>query len=445
MTRSERKRADLAYGYALTRLALNLYTRFEELCESRKAREKDPASVTDERTEEDLASFMEILGRYLEGQEKDTEEIDGLRERLRERMETAVAYSEAFLNYEYVLTRIRGRFEKWNLEEVPDPELLIHNLTRYLADSEDSGTMNQRLLEIVSLLPVRFTRQKFFGMVQDALMIYVGGDYVGLTYMLYLMRNCSMVNLTEEVRSREPRLDEILKELEAVSFREMTAEGFRQARSRIGLASDMLMDLRGDTDQLEQMVNDLYLLLLTGGEASHKGKGQEEASRILREVGNRYREGKLEIPDEMEELLLLLEGVQEDYYEEYQRLEPAASVHLVGDEAEILSEKVDILMSSSSFAPFEGEAPRTVERADVEREVKAFADQLTPVLARYQKPLARAVMAACLSCLSMSFQSVDEVRERIRNSLDCCTDPVEKEACLVLLRQMMESDGYELV
>ena len=54
------------------------------------------------------------------------------------------------------------------------------------------------------------------------------------------------------------------------------------------------------------------------------------------------------------------------------------------------------------------------------------------------KVLTRAAMAKCLSRLPITFKTSDEAQAYIRNSLECCTDEIEKEACVRMLRSIME-------
>ena len=54
------------------------------------------------------------------------------------------------------------------------------------------------------------------------------------------------------------------------------------------------------------------------------------------------------------------------------------------------------------------------------------------------KVLVRAIMAKVLSCLPVFFESLDEVREYVKNSLVSCTDEMEKAVTMKLIGDMME-------
>ena len=52
--------------------------------------------------------------------------------------------------------------------------------------------------------------------------------------------------------------------------------------------------------------------------------------------------------------------------------------------------------------------------------------------------LTRAAMTKCLSILPITFKSSDEAEKYIKNSLECCSDEVEKDGCIRMIRSIME-------
>ena len=195
------------------------------------------------------------------------------------------------------------------------------------------------------------------------------------------------------------------------------------------------------------MIYDLYILCLTGNEALRDSSREEAAQAILWGLMEQYRLESREIPEDIAGRLPELEGIQEEYYEKYQALSYRQG-EAVGqeDETDLLAARVDMLMSSSSFARLEGkEKQGSVTREELEEAAAAFLGELEPILSSCQKPVMRAIMANTLSDLPIVFSSPDELQDYIQNSLSCCTDPAEKATCMELLLQIMETDGYELV
>lgn len=436
MVHNWKRIASVAYGCAIARLALNLFLYFEG----------QPADKEEAISQGALdGRYMELLGWYLEGENaRVLEAIEDFRGQVKQEMETIVAYSDAFQIYEYVLNRMERRYDDGlDAVEVEETEL-TGNLMRYLASSRDTTIQNQRIHEILRQLPVRFTRQKYFSMVHDALTVYIGSGFAGLNEILYLLRSGSLIEYSKRRSSGYGKLNLLMDQLKSLSFKELDRDRYQKAREQVEEAGDMLLALSESCTCLEQMVNDLYLLCLTGPEAVRDAGEEQAASAILKGLRDQYRQGIREIPEELCEYLPDLEGVQEEYYEKYQRLSLGRDGQ--GDEGNQLAAKVDMLMSTSPFAEFEDNTrPGCVTREELEKEVAALFTELESIFASCQKPVVRAVMATTLSYLPVYFHSPEELQSYISNSLSCCTDPAEKATCIELLLQMMEMDGYELV
>lgn len=434
MVRNWKKKASVVYGYAMARLALNMYLYFGEL-----PLEYEQGTG---RQEEFDRRYMELLGWYLDGEyPRVLENIDDFRREIRQEMETVVAYSDAVQIYEYALNRIERRFVNGSSEPEIEIENLVGNVMHYLASTEDTTVQNQRIHELLRQLPIRFTRQKYFSMVHDALTSYIGSDYAGLEEVMYLLRCGSLIELSQRCGSGYGRLEEILACLKKLSFRDLTKEDYEKTNAQVKEAGELLLNLTEYCNNLEEMVNDLYLLCLTGPEAMRDAAKEASAFAILKGLWRQYENGSREISQQLFAHLPELEGVQEEYFEKYQQLSFRQE-----EETDPLAFRVDMLMSTSTFADLEeNKRQGHVTREDLEEVTATFFAELETVFSSSQKPVIRAIMATTLSYLPVRFQSPDELQNYIRNSLDCCTDLAERAVCMELLQQMMEMDGYELV
>ena len=442
MAHNWKRQASVAYGCALTRLALNFYLFFEELPE------KYEDENTDQRALDGL--LFKMAGSFLDGENKGLlEQLSSLRLRIQDEMHQAMAFSDGLQVYGYALNRVGRRFIQCLPIEVGE-EALTANLMRYIGEAKEAAIQNQRIQMIMGQLPVRLTRKKYFGIVHDALTAYIGSDPAGLKDMMYLIKGCSMAGIFKEPKSGYARLYEIFSELRDISFKEMDKASYEHVRERVSEAGDTIMVLMEYYTSLQEMVNDLYILCLTGDWAVRDAKEEEHAVEILQGLRLLYEQGKRQIPQELTDCLPNLEGIQEEYAEKYQRLDFhwEDNQDAPGEEGEMArrGEMVDRLMSTSTFASLEIRKDcDSVTREDVEKAADLFFAEAEPVLSSLQKPVARGVMAMSLSYLPVFFNSPGEIGEYIRNSLACCTDIAEKEACMDLLLQVMESDGYELL
>lgn len=431
-----RKQASVAYGYSLTRLALNYYTYFSDADEE----------ITQESLRQADDEFHRLLGACLAG-EAPLVPLRELRERVVRETETVTAYADCFRIYEYVLNRMERRFETDLLAMDVDEEEFVARLMHFLTDTKEAAVMNQRIQMIIGQLPVRFTRQKFYGMVLEALSAYIGSDKSSLDNMMYLLRTSAMVELGENQKEGYHDLNVLLDQLQSLPLKELTAEQYREAMQKIGYASEALY-LYSDTWQmLEEMINDLYVIFLTREDAMKDAAEEGNALSILNGLYRQHQDGACgEIADEITERLYLLEGVQEHYYEKYLRLDAAPKYRDGEDKTAYYGRCVDKLLSSSPFVSMEeNNEERTVDKKAVEEAANAFFAEVEPVFAANSKPVVRAIMATVLSNLPLCFNSIDEVRDYIANSFASCTDPAEKETSMELLQKLMEFEDYGMV
>lgn len=438
MANQWKKRATVAYGYSLTRLALNAYMFFDTL---------SAGSEEHETWRKDTeAACWDLLDRHLEGS-LEKEVAEQLRQQIRSAVEDIIAYTDGFQIYEYALNRVERRFVEapsrleWSEEEC------ISQVMGFITSAREASAMNRRIQEVLEQLPIRYTRQKFYGIVMESMTAFIGSDRENLDNFLYVLRTCGMAELTKNRRERWPELAALFEELERLEFKELTAESYQEARQKLQLASEQLLAMSDYYQLFQELVNDLLVLCLTSEEAIHDASGEIHALNILRRLAGLYQEGTRGIPEELEQELESLEGVQETWYENYQRLAPAPDYH-EGENGEAGKERcVDRLLSSSLFAPLEEtpEASHVLTRQEVETAAQGLVAALDPVLTACKKPVMRAVMASILGHLPVSFHSLDEVLAYIRRSMDSCTDRAEKETCMELLQQLMESEDYALL
>ncbi len=437
MAKQWKKQATVAYGYALARLALNSYMYFEELPEGYD--EENTALRKQERID---GQYQKLLHNFVNG-DLESEEIAELRTQIQKEMEEIIAFTDCFRIYEYVLNRMERRFD----DTLPVSGMTDSDISKeimgFLTSAREAADMNRRIQEVIGQLPVRFTRQKYYGMVQEALTAYIGAQGEALENVMYMLNTSGLAELTAEKRELYPELDEYLKELEKLKFRTMDKEEFQKASQIVILAGEILNGLSEYCQMMQEMINDLYLLCITRDDAVRNVSEETCAFNILK--GLLEMEGD-EIPEQVEQLLCGLEGVQEEYYEKYMRLDPVPEYRDGESEEVTLMRTVDLLMSSSTFVSLEQkEALRTVTREDVEAAFSSFVQKMDEVFKGCQKPVMRAIMAATLSVLPICFNSLTEVQNYVENSLGGCSDIAEKEASIDLIHQLMEIEDYAIV
>ena len=192
---------------------------------------------------------------------------------------------------------------------------------------------------------------------------------------------------------------------------------------------------------LMDMVNDLYVLLLCEDHAMVDLEETQVMTRILGEVLELFKEDKWkEIPVETADLLPKLEGKQESSFEQWMANEiPMEELSKdVSPVTEVLW-KTGLLLSGSSFASLEyKDSEETADEEMIKKGLEQLFADIRESWKELPKVLTRAAMAKCLTILPITFKSPDEAEKYIKNSLECCSDEVEKDGSIRMIRAIME-------
>lgn len=418
------RRLSAAYEYASVRLALN-YEMFYEIQADGFGREQKEESLSER--------FHELLGAYLNGGgDGIPENLHLLREELRREMTALTAYVDAFLIYEYVLNRLEGRFE--NRKLTVDDDTFTERALEYVAAARDYGVHTERISELLSQLPVRFTRSKFYAILSEYFSLYADSPAKNLEDRFYLVRSAAMLEEPDYMQESQLQLWNNLEFLRGLSFGDLPEETFRRAQTVLQESSSALTDLMDVYHLLENLVNDLYVMALTGNQALRDLGTESKVKQILSTARELFLQKDFSCGETLAEQLSGLEGVQEQAFERYFAAAPAE------DE---ISEKVDLLLSDSTFvsldaAHTEKADDRLLTRAEVDERVERLTQEFSQLFTGMEKPVMRAVMARVLSECPIRFRTMDEVETYIRGSLDSCPDFGEKEICKELLLKLME-------
>lgn len=416
-----------ACRYSYNRLALNYYMYHEA---DVPGEEKGSASG-------DLgARFDALLGQFLEG-ECPLAELDGLRQAVILRMEQATAYTDCFQAHEYVLNRLEGKLLPGDDEASETDEERLAWLMRFIAAPKEAVTVNERIQTVISQLPVRLTKQKFFGLVREGLQVYVGASKKGVDDMLYILRSEALLALPEGMGEAYPDLAELLRRFEEADYKQLDADAFKELSALMEQSGEKLTDYSGELMLLMDLVNDLYVILLTRTGAVMDVAEEARIKDVLAAVRDGFAAGE----EAEAELLKPLEGRQETCFEQWQAcaspedlLEELASSD---PQAETLR-KISLLLSSSSFMPLERQEGEqtTVDQKALERMEEELFAELANAFSGMPRLLVRAVMAKVLSSLPVFFGSLEDVKNYVEGCLDSCADEAEKAVCMRLIRQL---------
>ncbi len=441
--------ADQYQTYASVRLAMHYFSFYEAYLDEENTWGTQ-AKATIDRINHIIRE--NILGKCVGAvREKAIHETDMVRQEISKRMNMLTAYTDIFQIYEYVLNRLEYRFKE-ELEPVEEAEF-EKEILRYIFAEEDNLVINEKIREIIGQLPIRITKQKYFDLLKDSLNSYLGADEASLQTYLYMLRTSAMLYHEEGMEDCYPELASRMEQLSKVDYKNITKEAYDQCVSALQVATLMLEIDSTIYFGLQEIVNEVYAILLCStyaGMADNDFRvAGDTAINIIQEINDAFtKTNKAELNEELIDRFSDMEGVQEELSYELTLLEDALyeveHTHQELTKSMMLDQLLQILLrtqkllSSSLFIDLDEEQKENiVEEALLEAETKTLIEELEALFGNQNKVVSRAIMANTLSRMPVFFKDHKEVMDYVRYSIDRCSDMYEKAACIEIINEIM--------
>lgn len=377
--------------------------------------------------------------------------VDHIRKEIASKMNMLTAYTDIFLTYEYILNRLEYRFK--GEQEAFDEVEFSKEILRYIFADQDNFVINEKIREVIGQLPIRITKQKYFDLLKESLNSYLGSDLSSLHSYLYLLRTSAMLYREEGMDTCYPKLWEKRKKLAAIDYKSLTKQGFDKALSMLQGATLILETETSVYFSLQEMINEIYTLLLC---TTYAGMVQEDndtaakaAMDIIRETNELFtNKDKEELPLEIQDKFEDLEGVQEEISFDLTILEDA--LFEVGHTHEKLAKSMMLdqqlrtlnlsskLLSNSLFVELEEKQEEAIVDEEIlARETEAFLEEMSVLFEEQDKTVNRAVIANTINKMPVFFKDHKEVMDYVRYSIERCSDQYEKAACHDIINEIM--------
>jgi hypothetical protein len=431
------------------RLAMHYYAFYEAYCDEEETWSKESREVIAQLNsviKENILQKQSGIAR-----EKAISTVDVIRKDIIKRMNLLTAYTDIFQTYEYILNRLEYRF-KDELEEV-DEEEFSKEILRYIFETEDNLIINEKIKEIIGQLPIRITKQKYFDLLKDSLRAYLGSDQSSLDTYLYMLRTSAMLYNEEGMDTYYSGLWEKKEFLAHLEYKDVTRETYKKAVSALQVATLTLETETTVYFSLQEIVNEVYAILLCSTYAGMVDSETEEAEKsafsIIQDINDIFvTKEKRELSIDLMEKFTEIEGVQEAISYEMAIMEDALyevgynhsalTQSLMLDQLLQVLKRSGYLLSNSLFINLEGEKDEeTVDEDMVARETKILEEELTVLFAQHDRVISRAVIANTINKMPVFFKDHKEVMDYVRYSLERCSDSYEKAACIEIINTIM--------
>lgn len=397
--------------------------------------------------------ILENLLETFDGDKRESaiKTIHQIRIEITKRMQILTTYTDRFLLYEYVLNRLELRFED-HLEEIDD-ETFSQELLKYIFDTKDNVVINRKIQEMLSQLPVRMTKGRFFDLLRGSLSIYLEMDIDAVEDYIYMLRCAAGIYYVKEEEEYYSSLSKTLSLFKMEDYRELSKENYELLSQELKMAVEQVTKETDFYYNLQELCNVFYALLLNYPYASAKALQMlQELLPVIKEIITEFEqetfkkveektvelfektEGKLE---DLAQLILKQQGILNEIKESH--ISKVNSM-MLGQllECLLLSEK---LLSNSLFIELdtkENVQPKKADREYLEQRIKEISEEFAQKLKEQPQILNRAMMARVLKEMPVFFQDQKEVLDYIKTSLSSCRDREEKIASIRLMKELMK-------
>lgn len=365
-------------------------------------------------------------------------------------MKILTMYTDKLQIYEHVVNRMELKFE--NQIELAEVDTFVQKVYQYIFSGKDNVVINESIKEVLAELPVRMARSKYFQMIENSMSVYKDADKSALDRFVYMLETSAMLYEPEGVGEYFLDIKEFSDRLGKMCFSAMSEAEFRMVYDELQEKAEFIEEVADLYVSIQGLLNSLYCYETSFQGQEHEKESEQACLAIIKGVNQLFAEGNwVDIPQEIQEKLVLTEGKQESLVEEMMQLEAGLMDIQMGQEEKLEQlgmledfDKLDamqqLLAASGTFVEFEEEAvEETADEAYVMEETAKLLEKLKVQFAENEMCVNRAVIAATISKFPVFFTSSKEVEEYIRESLERCQDDAERQASMNVIQAIMEA------
>lgn len=443
--------ASAYYSYACSNFVMQYYDFYEGLV--------DKYITLDENACRLLNGINEVvrdsLLKEFDGQVRETSilKLDAIRQEIICYMKVLTAYTDIFTLYEYTMNRMELRYQD-NLDDI-DNDVVANEILNFIFSERENVTINERIKLMLSQMPVRMTKTKFFDLLNNALSIYEGGDKSSLDNFVYMIRSAAGVDSPEGMDCYFGILKECKDAFHSADFNGMEEELYQQLDKKLKTAITTLLTTTESYYAMQQVLNYLYTIVLNQPYAlTDASASLTQLIRIVEAVNEGFlMEQKESIGEELISLFSYTEGKLERDMMDVQMLEGTLDMitnqHTSVLSAFMLEQRYECLIysskliSSSLFVELNTindikNTNQNVSKEDIKCAFETLYKELGEALQNQPKLINRAMIASVLKELPVFFADKKEIADYIKNSLASCRDVSEKQASVRLMYELIE-------
>ena len=363
------------------------------------------------------------------------EEIENIREEVKARVDAATAFLSAFENFNYVLSRKLPNKEYDGKEFDTDDE--ARKILAYIFEDDDNIAINSKIQRVISELPVRYTKGKFFDIIETSVDRYTGAEKKALKAFAYMVRQAGMIYDLDNMQKLYPELADEFEYFKNFEFDKATKKQLLTESVKLNSTIARCSELTDDGILVMEVVNDLYAVLLNWDSINKEDAELEVEMITFTNESFANEDRSLEEFDvKMAEIFTKLEGKLEAVYEDLMSYEGTlfdVQNRFVNEASEFgYKDKYDdlykcsILKQGSLFADLNDlEDTGLTETADLDKLKETLKSEFDRIFNEVDRSVRRGIMAQVIGSIPVYFENRTEVMEYIRSSLTSCNSREE--------------------
>jgi len=366
---------------------------------------------------------------------KSIEEIENIREEVKAGVDAATAFLSAFENFNYVLSRKLPNKEYDGKEFDTDDE--ARKILTYIFEDDDNILINSKIQRVISELPVRYTKGKFFDIIETSVDRYAGTEKKALKAFAYMVRQAGMIYDLDNMQKLYPELADEFEYFKNFEFDKATKKQLLTESVKLNSTIARCSELTDDGILVMEVVNDLYAVLLNWDSINKEDAELEVEMITFTNESFANEDRSLEEFDvKMAEIFTKLEGKLEAVYEDLMSYEGTlfdvqsrfvkeASEYGYKDKYDDLY-KCSILKQGSLFADLNDlEDTGLTETADLDKLKETLKSEFDRIFNEVDRSVRRGIMAQVIGSIPVYFENRTEVMDYIRSSLASCNSREE--------------------
>lgn len=363
------------------------------------------------------------------------EEVEKIREEVKERVDAATAYLSAFENFNYVLSRKLTNKDYDGKEFDTDEE--ARKILAYIFEDDDNIAINSKIQRVISELPIRYTKGKFFDIIETSVDRYTGGQKKALKAFSYMVRQAGMIYDLDKMQKLYPELADEFEYFKNFEFDKAAKKDLLTESTKLNSIISRCSDLTDDGILVMEVVNDLYIALISGEAVNREDSALElEMIKYTNESFANEDMSLEEFDVKMAEIFTKLEGKLEDLYENLITYEgtlfdiqnrfadKTAEFNLKNQYDDLY--KCSMLKQGSLFADLSDlEDTGIVETGDLDKLKDNLKAEFDRIFNEVDRSVRRGIMAQVIGSIPVYFENRTEVMDYIRSSLASCNSKEE--------------------